>query len=145
MAIDVGTPGYAIDITVASFKFDGETLSAAITEADWNSKTSEEILHMQGVQDPIERTKGQRDHSGTMSWGARQYALFCRQAGGWDAVKNKEFSLVLQCEPDNDPHIYTHTFTKLRLHSDSNAVNKSAGVAKIEFSFLEYDLEVEDI
>ncbi len=144
MAIDVNTPGYAIDITAASFKFDGETLSVAITEMDFNTKTTEEVLHMQGLQDPVERSKGQREHSGTLTWGARQYALFCKKLGGWDVVKNREFTLVAQAEPENDPHIYTHTFASLRLHSDSNALNKSAGVAKIEFSYLGYDLEVED-
>ena len=82
MAIDVNTPGYAIDITAASFKFDGETLSVAITEMDFNTKTTEEVLHMQGLQDPVERSKGQREHSGTLTWGARQYALFCKKHGG---------------------------------------------------------------
>ena len=142
MAIDVGTPGFAQDITSASFKFNGAPLSAAITEMEWNCKTSEEVPHFQGLQAPQERSAGQREYDASITWGARQYALFLAKQGGWDAVRNREYTLVVQNQPQNDPHIYTYTFAKFRMHSDSGSLNKSAGVVKISCSFLSYDQEV---
>lgn len=143
--IDVGTPGFAIDITSASFKFDGAPLSAAIVEMEWNCKTSEEVLHFQGLQDPQERSAGQREYDASITWGARQYALFLGKQGGIDVVRNREYTLVVQCIPNNDGRVYTHVFTKLRLHSDSHSLNKSAGVVKISCSFLGYTLQPTDI
>lgn len=142
--IDVGTPGFAIDITASSFKFDGDALSAALTEMEWNCKTSEEVLHFQGLQDPQERSAGQREYDASVTWGARQYALFVDKQGGWDAVNNREYTLVVQAQPRNDPHLYTYTFNKFRMHSDSNSLNKSAGVVKISCSFLSYDVTPTD-
>lgn len=141
MSIDVGTPGYAIDITAAEFQFNGQTLSAAIVEMEWNTKTEEELVHFQGLQDPQERTKGQRSHDGTCTWGARQWALFCQTFGGRDAVLNREFTLVANCEPENDPLLYTYTFKKFRMHSDSGNLNKSAGMTKVTFSYLSFEQE----
>lgn len=140
--IDVGTAGYAIDITAAEFKFSGQSISAAITEMEWNTKTEEELVHFQGLQDPQERTKGQRSHDGTCSWGARQWALFCQTFGGRNAVLNREFNLVVNCKPENDNKLYTYTFNKFRTHSDSGNLNKSAGMTKVTFSFLSFDLDV---
>lgn len=141
MSIDVGTPGYAIDITAAEFQFNGQTLSAAIVEMEWNTKTEEELVHYQGLQDPQERTKGQRSHDGTCTWGARQWALFCQTFGGRDAVLNREFTLVVNCEPESDPLLYTYTFNKFRMHSDAGNLNKSAGMTKVTFSYLSFEQE----
>lgn len=143
MAIDVGTPGFAQDITSASFEFDGYALSAALVEMEWNCKTSEEVLHFQGLQDPQERSAGQREYDASITWGARQYALFVDKQGGWNVVKNKEYTLVVYSVPQNDPNFYTYTFNKFRMHSDGNSLNKSAGVVKISCSFLSYDLTTE--
>lgn len=140
--IDVGTAGFAIDITSAQIQFDGDTLSAAISSMEWSTKTDEETAHFQGLQDPQERTAGQRTHEATLSWGARQYALFCRQQGGWSVVKDKEYTLVVNAEPKNDDKLYSYTFYKLRLHSDSVNLDKSVSMVKISASFLSFDQEV---
>ena len=141
MSIDVGTPGFGIDITAAELQFDGDTLSAAVSTMEWSAKTEEEIVHFQGLQDPQERTAGQRSYEATITWGTRQYVLFCERQGGWDQVKNQEFTLVVNASPKNDSKLYSFTFNKLRLHSDSINLDKSASMNKISASFLSYDQE----
>lgn len=139
MAIDVGSPGFAIDITSAELQFDGDTLSAAVSTMEWSCKTEEEVIHYQGLQDPQERTAGQRTYEASLTWGTRQYVLFCEREGGWDAVKNRAYTLVVNASPKNDPKLYSFTFRQLRLHSDSMNLDKSASMNKISASFLSYD------
>jgi hypothetical protein len=142
VSIDVSTPGFGIDVTSAEFLFDGESLSAAIESMEFSTKTDEEIVHFQGLQDPQERTAGQRSHEATLTWGTRQYLLFCDRFGGWDEVKNKEFTLVVNAEPRNDDKVYSLTFYAFRLHSDSINLDKSASKNKISASFLSFESEV---
>lgn len=141
MSIDVGTPGFGLDITSAEMQFDGDTLSAAISTMEWSTKTDEELVHFQGLEDPQERTAGQRSHEASLTWGTRQYVLFCEKMGGWNAVKDREFTLVVNASPKNDPKLYSFTFNKIRLHSDSVNLDKSASMNKISASFLSFEQE----
>lgn len=137
--IDVGTEGNCIDITSAEMMFNGDTLSAAVSTLEWTCKTEEEVIHYQGLQDAQERTAGQRTYEASLTWGTRQYVLFCEKMGGWDAVKNMEFTLVVNASPRNDPKLYSFTFRKFRLKDDSMNLDKSASMNKISASFLSYD------
>lgn len=140
--IDVGSAGFGIDITSAEMIFDGDTLSAAISSMSLSCKTDEEVVHFQGLPDPQERTGGQRTYEAELEWGTRQYMLFCEHQGGWDVVKNKEYTLVVNCSPKNDDKFYSLTLNKLRLHSDSMNLDKGAAKTKINASFLSYEQEV---
>ena len=140
--IDVGSPGFGIDITAARFSFDGETLSAACKEMDYSSKTDEEIIHLQGEQDPAERTAGQTSYEGSITWATRQWLRFCARFGGEAVVRNKEFTLVVNGSPQNDPAEYEFTFYKFRMHSFAGNFSKSAAETKVSCSFLKFEQEV---
>ena len=142
MAIDVGTPGFAQDITSASFKFNGAPLSAAITEMEWNCKTSEEVLHFQGLQDPQERSAGQREYDASITWGARQYALFLAKQGGWDrfAIANTPWlSKTNHRTIRISTRIRSLSFvcTRIAAHSTNRLVS-----SRSRAPFLSYDQEV---
>lgn len=142
MAIDVGTPGYAIDITAAEFLFDGEKLSAAIESCKPTTKQEEEMVYFQGEEDPQERTKGQRSHECAMVWGTRQFMLFCEYFGGRDAVSNREFTLTLLGRPENDDKIYQFTMYGFRILGDDANFDKSASKNNIPCSFLKREWKV---
>ena len=139
--IDLGSSGLAIDITCAEMIFDGDRLSAALASMEWSTKTDEELIHLQGLEDPQERTAGQRSHEATVTWVTRQYVRFCELMGGWDVVKDMEFTLVVNASPKNDPKFYSFTFNKFRLLSDSFNLDKSASMNKISCSFLSFEME----
>jgi hypothetical protein len=133
--IDVASPGYAIDITSAEFRFDGDRLSAAVESLDYNMKTDEEIVHLQGLQDPQERTAGQRMYDGNITWATRQWLRFADLNGGLDEVTNKVFTLTVIASPKNDPAVYEFTFYDFRMHSDGGNIDKSASKTKVACSF----------
>lgn len=134
--IDVASTGYAIDITSAEFRFDGDRLSAALESMDYSMKTDEEIVHLQGRQDPQERTAGQRMYEGNVTWATRQWLRFAALNGGLDEVTNKIFTLTVIASPKNDAAVYEFTFYDFRMHSDSGNIDKSAGKTKVACSFL---------
>jgi hypothetical protein len=142
--IDVGTPGFAIDITAADFLFDGQSLSAAIESMEWSTKTEEELVHYQGEEDPVDRTKGQRTHEANLAWGTRQYLLFCAYFGGEAGIKGKEFTLEVQGRPENDPNLYGFTFYRFRLLDDGMNFDKSASKNKVRASFMKREIEVQE-
>lgn len=137
--IDVGSPGYGIDITTAEFQIDGDTLSAALKSMEFSAKTDEEIIHLQGLQDPSERTPGQTTYEGSVTWATRQFLLFCARYGGWKVVRNKEFTLVVNATPQNDTRFYEFKFLKFRMKDFSSGFDKGASEMKISCSFLDYD------
>lgn len=137
--IDVGTTGQAIDITVSEFKFDGETLSTGLESMEWTCNQDEEVTHFQGKQDPQERNRGQRTYEASGVIGARQWVLLCERFGGWSNLKNKEFTLVVNAIPENDPNLYSFTFKRFRFLKDSINADKSSGKNKFSASFLGYD------
>lgn len=138
--LDIATPGYSIDITAAEFRFDGDKISAAVEMMNYNTKTDEEIVHLQGLADPQERTRGQRSHDGDMTWASRQWAIFCELVGGQageEAVLDKVFgSLTVIAAPENNDSVYQYTFKGFRMHSVSGNLDKSAGKTKVTCSWL---------
>ena len=140
--IDVSTPGFAIDITTCEFIFDGATLSAAVQSMEYARKNEEEVIHYQGSKKPKERTAGQDSFEGSMVWGARQWALFCARFGGEDNVVDKEFTFVCNATPQNDTKLYSYTFYKLRMKDSGGNFDKSAGMVKVNCSYLDYESEV---
>lgn len=147
--LDIATPGYSIDITSAEFRFDGDKISAAVESMTRNTKTDEELTHLQGLQDPQERTAGQRTHDGDMTWATRQWLLFCALVGGADgenAVLNKVFgSLTVITSPLNNDKVYQFTYKQFRMHSVSDNLDKSAGKTKVTCSWLSQEKKVVSI
>lgn len=141
MAIDVGTTGQAIDVTVSEFQFDGETLSSGIESMEISCNQEEEMTHFQGFQDPQERNRGQRTYEASGVMGTRQFVLLAARMGGWSALKNKEFTLVLNATPENDPNLYSFTLYRFRFLKDSFNFDKSAAKNKFSASFMSFTQE----
>jgi len=141
MSIDVGTTGQAIDITVSEFQLDGETLSTGIESMEFTCNQEEDVTHFQGIQDPQERNRGQRTYEASGVIGARQWVLLSQRFGGWSNLKNKEFTLVVNATPENDPNLYSFTFYKFRFLKDAVNFDKMSGKNKFSASFLSYNQE----
>ena len=141
MSIDVGTTGQSVDITVSEFQFDGETLSTGIESMEYTCNQEEDVTHFQGEQDPQERNRGQRTYESSGVIGTRQWVLLSKRFGGWSNLKNKEFTLVVNATPENDPNLYSFTFYKFRFLKDAVNLDKMSSKNKFSASFLSYTQE----
>lgn len=146
--IDVNTAGYSLDITSAQFRFDGDRLSAAVESLDHDTKTDEELVFLQGQVDASERTRGQRTHTGNITWATRQWMSFCEIQGlddGENEVLDKEYTFICIVSPKNNDSVYQYTFEQFRMHSPSGNIDKSAGKTKIACSWLRQSKKKVDI
>lgn len=138
--INFDSAGYSLDVTVASFLFNGASISAAVEGMDYNTKTDEEMTYLQGLQDAQERNAGQRSHDATLTWATRQWMQFCaREPGGINALLNREFTLTVIGRPAGNSKLYKFVFNRFRMHSPSGNIDKSAGKTKVECSYLSFD------
>jgi len=142
--IDVGTPGFSIDITCAEVKFNGQTLSTGIESMEINIKQEEERTHFQGEQEPAERAAGQTDYECSGVLGTRQFFLFVAAVadGDFHALKNMEFELTLLGRPKNDTKIYEFQMHKFRFLNHGFNLDKSPSKDKFTGSWLKYEQSI---
>lgn len=147
--IDVGTPGFSIDITASEFKFDGNTLSTGIESLEINAKQEEEMTWFQGDEEAQERNAGQRSYEGSGVLGTRQFMLFMQAVSAnsngeidYAAFKDKEFELTLFGAPKNDNKLYEFQLHKFRLLNDAINFDKSASKNKFTCSWTRMDMRI---
>lgn len=142
--IDVGTPGFSIDITCAEIKFQGQTLSTGIESMEINVKQEEEKTWFQGEQNPQERNAGQTDYDGSGVFGTRQFFLFVQQAAAGDieTFKNQEFELTLLGRPKNDNKIYEFQLHRFRFLNLGINLDKSPSKNKFTASWMGMDMTI---
>lgn len=147
--IDVGTPGFSIDITSSEFKFNGQTLSTGIESMEVNWKQDEEQTHFQGDEEPAERNAGQRSYEGSGVLGTRQFFLFMQaMAQGEDgtidfrAFQDMEFELTLHARPKNDNKIYEFQLHRFRFLNGAINLDKSASKNKFTASWIGMEMKL---
>jgi hypothetical protein len=142
--IDVGTPGFSIDITCAEAKFNGQSLSTGIESMEVNIKQDEEKTWFQGDQDPAERNAGQTDYDLSGVLGTRQFFLFMLAVAGGDfrTLRNMEFELTLLGTPKNDTKIYEFQLHRFRFLNHGFNLDKSPSKDKFTASCMGLDMSI---
>jgi hypothetical protein len=144
--IDVGTPGFSIDITACEIKIDGQTLSAAMESMEPSIKQEEELTWLHGLQEPQERSAGQRSYECQAVMPTRQFLLLVEAlaAGNFDDFQNLELSMTIHGRPRNDDKMYEFQLNKFRFLDHGFNLDKSASKNKMRCSYLSYSSAVID-
>lgn len=142
--IDVGTPGFSIDITCAEIKFNGQTLSTGVESMEINIKQEEETTHFQGDEDPQERSAGQTSYEGSGVLGTRQFFLFMQAVSGGDfkTLRDQIFEMTILGRPKNDTKIYEFQMHQFRFLNHGINLDKSPSKDKFTASWLGMDMTI---
>lgn len=142
--IDVGTPGFSIDITCAEIKFNGQTLSTGIESMEINIKQEEELTHFQGEEDPQERAAGQTSYEGSGVLGTRQFFLFMLAVTGgkFQTLRDQIFEMTILGRPKNDTKIYEFQMHQFRFLNHGINLDKSPSKDKFTCSWLGLDMAI---